>query len=58
MIVGFDEKVFVRFKMLQDAKIRIGAVDLKTGFIALTNNMILLTRNSRDFRKVPGKLCE
>ena len=58
IVEDFDEKAFARFKLLQDAKIRIGTMDLKIASIALANNMILLTRNSKDFRKVPDLRIE
>lgn len=42
------------FVKLQAEGVRIGSMDLKIACITITNGGRLLTRNSKDFAKVPG----
>jgi tRNA(fMet)-specific endonuclease VapC len=53
-IVAFDEHSVAEFKRLREEKVRIGTQDLKIASIALAKNMLVLSANLRDFRKVPG----
>ncbi len=53
-VLEFDEAAAEEFERLQKLRIRIGTMDLKIAAIALTNHATLLTRNSKDFSKVPG----
>jgi tRNA(fMet)-specific endonuclease VapC len=53
-VVEFDAKAAAEFKRPRQAGVRIGPMDLKIAAIALTNNATVLTRNSRDFARVPG----
>ncbi len=46
------------FERLQQARIRIGTSDLRIAAICLANNATLLTRNLKDFGKVPGLRAE
>jgi tRNA(fMet)-specific endonuclease VapC len=39
---------------LKTAKIRVGTMDLKIACIALANSATLLSRNRKDYEKVPG----
>ena len=55
-LLPFDEAASAHFDALQAAKVRIGTQDLKIASIALANNAAVLTRNTRDFGKVPGLL--
>lgn len=57
-ILPFDEAAATLFQELTAAKVRIGTQDLLIASIALTNEMTLLTRNRRDFQKVPGLVLE
>lgn len=43
-----------KFKELRRAGVRIGPNDLKIASLAITNDALLLTRNARDFSRVPG----
>lgn len=54
IILDFDERAAAEFERLQRLRIRIGAMDLKIAAIALANNATLLSRNLKDFSKVPG----
>ena len=53
-VLPFDELAAVEFQRLKKAKIRVGTMDLKNAAIALALDATLLTRNLRDFIKVPG----
>lgn len=54
IILPFDADAARRFSEFRRQGIRIGSMDLKIACIALTYDVILLTRNSSDFSRVPG----
>lgn len=53
-IVDFDEAAIDRYETLKAARLNIGAMDLKIAAIALEHNCTVVTRNLRDFGRVPG----
>ena len=53
-VLEFDENSYEQYFDLKTSKIRIGTMDLRIAAIVLANDAILLTRNTRDFEKVPG----
>lgn len=53
-IVEFDEPAANRFRDLQRSRLRIGTMDLKIAAIALSRGATLISRNLRDFRRVPS----
>jgi tRNA(fMet)-specific endonuclease VapC len=53
-LLPFDARAATVFDQLKRQKIRIGTQDLKIASIALANDAILLTRNARDFARVPA----
>jgi tRNA(fMet)-specific endonuclease VapC len=53
-VLDFDRAANQRFQELLKSKIRIGTLDLRIAAIALIHGAKVLTRNVRDFRKVPG----
>ena len=53
-VLPFDASSATQFTKFRDQRIRIGTMDLKIASIAVTNNCLLLTANTRDFAKVPG----
>ncbi len=57
-IVPLQESAVSQFRDLQQARIRIGTTDLKIAAIALANHATLLSRNLRDFERVPGLRVE
>ena len=54
----YTEVAARQFGLLREAGIRIGTQDLKIASIALSHGATLLTRNARDFTKVPGLLMD
>lgn len=57
-LLDFDEHAAEEFERLQKQRLRIGTMDLKIAAIALADKATLLTRNLRDFQKVPGLKVE
>lgn len=57
-VLPFDAAVETVFSGLIAQKIRVGTMDLRIAAIALSRGLTLLTRNQRDFGKVPGLLTE
>ena len=53
-VLDFDEKSGLQYQALLKARIRIGTMDLKIAATAIANHATLLTRNLKDFNKVPG----
>ncbi len=58
VLIDFDEACAVEFQRLQRERIRIGTKDLMIAAIVLRHDATLLSRNLRDFCKVPGLKVE
>jgi tRNA(fMet)-specific endonuclease VapC len=57
-VVDFDESAAVQYQRLMAQRVRIGTMDLKIAAIAIASDAMLLSRNLRDFRKVPDLRVE
>jgi tRNA(fMet)-specific endonuclease VapC len=57
-ILDFDVAAARVFDHLRNLKLRVGTLDLKIAAIAISNDAVLLTRNTKDFKKIPGLLVE
>ncbi len=57
-VLDFDEPAAAELQRLRRMKIRIGTLDLKIAAITLVQDATLLSRNLRDFKKVPGLKVE
>ncbi len=57
-MIDYDAKAVAEFERLWQAHVRIGTMDLKIAAIALANDATLLTRNLKDFSKVPDLRAE
>lgn len=57
-ILPFDTGAAIVFEGLRSQRIRIATMDLRIASIALSQDLVLLTRNISDFRKVPGLVIE
>ena len=53
-VLPWTEAAAEEFSRIRGARIRIATMDLKIACIAITNDALLLTRNTVDFEKVPG----
>jgi tRNA(fMet)-specific endonuclease VapC len=57
-IIDFDETAIQRYEQRKKNKIKLGTNDLRIAATVLERSAILVTRNIRDFRKVPGLQIE
>ncbi len=53
-VLDFDEACAFEFQALSALRLRIGTMDLRIASTALAHGALLLSRNLKDFRKVPG----
>jgi tRNA(fMet)-specific endonuclease VapC len=57
-IVTFTESAILRFQALKAMKLNVGLMDLRIAAIALESGGIVVTRNRRDFERVPDLVIE
>ncbi|WP_293091889.1 type II toxin-antitoxin system VapC family toxin [Moorena sp. SIOASIH] len=57
-ILQYNQKSRDTYQALKAQRIRVGTQDLRIGSIALAYQGILLTRNRRDFEKIPGLIIQ
>jgi tRNA(fMet)-specific endonuclease VapC len=57
-ILSFDEVAATQFQALRKAHRRLATSDLKIAGIVLVHAAILLSRNLRDFKQIPGLKVE
>ena len=57
-IVTFSEAAIARYNTLLAMKLNVGKMDLRIAAIALEAGAAVITRNLRDFQRVPGLTCE
>lgn len=57
-VLPFDSRAQQAYQQLLAQKIRVGTLDLRIAAITLANNGILVTRNRRDFERIPGLMLE
>jgi tRNA(fMet)-specific endonuclease VapC len=57
-ILQYEAKAQRIYQILKNERIRVGTQDLRIGAIAIANNGILLTRNRRDFEKIPSLMIQ
>ena len=53
-VLDFDDEAAAEYRKLRGMKVRIGTMDLKIAAITLAHGALLLSRNLRDFKRVPG----
>jgi tRNA(fMet)-specific endonuclease VapC len=57
-ILSFTELAIVRYQELQRLKLGIGKTDLRIAAIALEEQATVVSRNTRDFKRVPNLAVE
>jgi tRNA(fMet)-specific endonuclease VapC len=57
-VLPFDAAAGAVFTGLSAQRVRVATMDLRIASIALSRGLTVLTRNLRDFRRVPGLLAE
>lgn len=57
-VLPFDAAAASVFDNLVSRRVRIATMDLRIASIALASGLVLVTRNLRDFRQVPGLVTE
>ena len=57
-ILGFSGNAIARYNSLLAMRLNIGKMDLRIAAIALEEGATVITRNLRDFQRVPELICE
>jgi tRNA(fMet)-specific endonuclease VapC len=57
-VVPFDITCEQQFQALRAMRLRVGSRDLRIAATALVQNVVLITRNRRDFEQVPGLMLD
>jgi len=57
-LIDCDTAASAEFEHLRQERVRIGTMDLRIAATCLANDATLLTRNMKDFSKVPGLRAE
>jgi tRNA(fMet)-specific endonuclease VapC len=53
-VLSFTEAAVLRFEHLRSQRLNVGMMDLRIAAVALENGRTVVTRNQRDFDRVPG----
>ena len=57
-VLPYDNHAATQFGDLRRLRLRIGSMDLRIAAIALSQNVVLLSRNLKDFSRVPNLRVE
>lgn len=57
-VLEFDEDAAAEYERLRGLRLRVGTMDMKIAAIALANQATLLTRNLKDFNRIPDLQVE
>lgn len=57
-IISFEQSSEALYQQLRLQQLRVGTQDLRIAAVALVNNLVLLTRNRRDFSRIPGLILD
>ncbi len=58
LILDFDEVAAAQYQALRKQRLGVGTMDLKIAAITIAQDATLLSRNLKDFRRVPGLRVE
>lgn len=58
VLLSFDAAAAAVFDSLVQARVRVSTMDLRIAAIALSRGLTVLTRDTRDFSKVPGLVTD
>lgn len=53
-VLSYPETAILRFEQVRSLRLNVGLMDLRIAAIALENNLTVVTRNQRDFGRIPG----
>jgi tRNA(fMet)-specific endonuclease VapC len=56
-VLPFTEPAILRFEQLRLMRLNVGAMDLRISAVALENGLTVVTRNLRDFGRIPSLAC-
>jgi len=57
-ILSFPERAIERYEQLEGLRVNVGKMDLRIAAITLEHAGIVVTRNVRDFQRIPGLTVE
>jgi tRNA(fMet)-specific endonuclease VapC len=57
-VVDFGEPAGREFDRLRGLRLSVGTADLKVAAITISQGAVLLSRNLKDFKKIPGLKVE
>ena len=57
-VLPFETKAITVFDEMRSQKVRVSTMDMRIAAIAISNNLVLLTRNTGDFSKVPSLITK
>jgi tRNA(fMet)-specific endonuclease VapC len=57
-VLAFDQLASDTFEQMRQQRVRLATMDLRIASTALSRRMTVITRNTADFRKVPGLSVE
>jgi tRNA(fMet)-specific endonuclease VapC len=57
-LLPFPEPAILRFEHFKTMRLNVGLMDLRLAAVALENGLTVVTRNLRDFNRVPGVVAE
>jgi len=57
-VLPFEAKAIAIFDEMRSQKVRVSTMDLRIAAISISNNLVLLTRNTGDFSKVSSLITE
>jgi tRNA(fMet)-specific endonuclease VapC len=57
-MLDFDDDASQAFTEINPGQLRLGVMDARIAAISISRNLVLLTRNQRDFDKVPSLITQ